>query len=124
MVYLLTLYNKKKVITMLANRLKDLRNKNDLKQSDIVNMLGVTQQVVARWENGKSEPDIKTLIWCTNYFEVSLDYLLSNNSITMLPLSRDQRKLLRDIESLTNDGRNLVRVMIKSLKVSPSAVVA
>lgn len=108
---------------MLANRLKELRNTNDLTQSDIANMLGVTQQAVARWENGKSEPDTKTLVWYANYFEVSLDYLLSNNNISTMPkLSKDQRNLLRDIESLTNDGRNLIRGMIKSLKVSHSAV--
>lgn len=103
---------------MLATKLKDLRTSKKMTQNDIAQMLGVTQQAVARWENGRSEPDTTTLNWLANFFDVSVDYLLGNKKEMTLPLSREQKNLLTDFESLTQDGQNMILGMLNSLKIT------
>ena len=39
------------------NRLKELRQKNGVKQKDIASMLGVTAGAVSQWENGEAEEE-------------------------------------------------------------------
>ena len=57
--------------------IKDLRKKNNLTQSELASLLGVTFQAVSKWENGKSIPDILLLKQISEKFNVDLDYLLS-----------------------------------------------
>lgn len=62
------------------NRLRALRKEHNLKQSDLSNKLGVTQASLSGWETGKYEIDNKTLIALSNFFGVSVDYLLGNDT--------------------------------------------
>ena len=68
------------VIYMLPQKLKDLRAVKSISQSTLADVLGVTQQAVAKWETEKAEPDSKTLKKIANYFSVSIDYLLDNET--------------------------------------------
>jgi len=63
-----------------SERLKELRKEKDLKQSDLKDLLGTSIQSISAYENGR-EPDFKTLIKLSEYFDVSVDYLVgaSNN---------------------------------------------
>lgn len=57
-------------------RLKDLREDNDLKQKEVANILNTTQQVYSRYENGLNEIPIHHLITLSNFYKVSTDYIL------------------------------------------------
>ena len=61
---------------MVANSLKDLRKSRCLSQRDVARMLNVTQQAIASWENGRTEPSNMALVEIADYFNVSADYLL------------------------------------------------
>lgn len=56
-------------------RLKDIREDHDLKQSDIARILGTTRQQVGKWENGKQIPGIDKYIILAKYYDISIDYL-------------------------------------------------
>lgn len=56
-------------------RLKDLREDNDLKQEDIAKLLGINQTQYSRYELGKNAMSIKRYIILARYYNVSLDYL-------------------------------------------------
>ena len=45
----------------MALRIKYLRSTTNMTQAGLAEMLGVTQQTVSRWEEGKSEPNIAAL---------------------------------------------------------------
>ncbi len=62
-------------------RLKELRKNLGLSQSEVANHLEITQQGYANYENGKREPDNKTLLELSNFFQVSADYLLGNSDV-------------------------------------------
>ena len=56
-------------------RLKDLREDNDLTQNDIAKLLGTTRQQIGKWENGVQMMGIDKYIVLSRYYNVSLDYL-------------------------------------------------
>lgn len=59
--------------------LRELREDKDLKQSDIAKLLGTTQQVYSRYENGINEIPIRHIITLCKYYNVSADYILGIN---------------------------------------------
>lgn len=63
---------------MFAQRIKELRKQASLSQVGLANLLKVTQQAVGKWETGRSEPDHETLSKLSEYFNVSIDFLLGN----------------------------------------------
>ncbi len=56
-------------------RLKDLREDKDLKQTDIAKLLGTTRQQIGKWENGIQSMGIDKYITLAKFYNVSLDYL-------------------------------------------------
>lgn len=66
-------------------RLRELRKSKKLTMREFGNLLGVAESTISLYENGKREPDSKTLMWIADYFEVSLDYLLGRTDIKEEP---------------------------------------
>lgn len=61
---------------MIADRLKELRNKRGITQSDLARKLGVTRSCVNAWEMGISVPSTQYIVELSVFFKVSSDYLL------------------------------------------------
>mgnify|MGYP002410942743 CR=1 FL=1 len=57
-------------------RLKELREKNNIKQIDIAKVLGVTSQAYGNYEAGRRELSPIQLIKIAEFYETSIDYLL------------------------------------------------
>ncbi len=57
-------------------RLREIREDNDLTQKDIALVLGTTQQVYSRYEKGENEIPVRHIITLAKYYKVSADYLL------------------------------------------------
>lgn len=58
------------------NRIRDLREDADLKQSDVAKAIGIDQRTLSNYELGKTNPDSYAIIKLAEYFNVSADYLL------------------------------------------------
>lgn len=56
--------------------IRELREDNDLTQSEVAKVLGTTQQVYSRYENGENELPIRHLITLCKFYQVSADYVL------------------------------------------------
>lgn len=56
-------------------RLKELRIKNELRQSDMAAIANVSTQTYAGYENGKTQPTADALIKLSLHFDVSIDWL-------------------------------------------------
>jgi len=61
---------------VLTNQLKELRVLKRVSQQDVANSLCVSRQVYNNYELGKREPDYATIMKLSNYFGVTIDYLL------------------------------------------------
>lgn len=64
------------------NNLKLLRKEKRLTQQEIANVLNISQNTYSYWENGKVKIDNKSLEKLSNFFGVSIDYLLGKANIT------------------------------------------
>lgn len=56
--------------------IRELREDRDLKQSEIAKLLGTTQQVYSRYENGINEIPVRHIITLCKFYNVSADYVL------------------------------------------------
>lgn len=56
--------------------IRELREDNDLKQSDVAEILGTTQQVYSRYEKGINEIPVRHIITLCKFYKVSADYIL------------------------------------------------
>ncbi len=71
----------------IGEKLKMLRQQNQLTQSKLAETLGVSTGAIGLWELDKREPDYDILLKISNLFHVSIDYLLGNdnsNTITII----------------------------------------
>lgn len=57
-------------------RLRELREDNNLTQSKLAQELNIDQRSISFYEIGKYEPNLDTLIKIATFFHVSTDYLL------------------------------------------------
>ena len=62
-----------------ADRLRELREDNDLTQNDIAKLLNTTQQVYSRYEHGENETPIRHIVTLARFYKVSSDYILGLN---------------------------------------------
>lgn len=58
------------------DRIRELREDHDLTQAEVAKILGTTQQVYSRYENGTNEMPIRHIISICRFYKVSADYLL------------------------------------------------
>ena len=60
----------------LGKRLRELRIKNEMSQEYVAKMIGVSNQAISKWETGKSDPEIGSLIPLADLFHIPVDELL------------------------------------------------
>lgn len=63
-----------------VDRIRELREDNDLKQKNIAELLSTTQQVYSRYENGTNEMPVRHIITLARYYGVSCDYILGESN--------------------------------------------
>lgn len=64
-----------KTSNVFPQRLKELRLKKGLTQTELGEKVGVKQSTFTNWENGKREPNFETIIKIADLLEVSVDWL-------------------------------------------------
>ena len=72
-----------------ANIIRDLRKEHKLSQSELANLVHVSQATVTAWETGRSDPSSSALNTLANYFNVTSDYLLGRKTKSTADLADD-----------------------------------
>lgn len=88
-------------------KLKVLRKKQGLTQKSLSNMLNISQSAYAHWEQGMREPNFEKLSMLACIFDVSIDYLLSEN----LEISKESYLKLKE------EKKNLFSARLKELRL-------
>ncbi len=63
----------------ISTQIKKYRNIMELSQEELAEKIYVTRQTISNWENGKSYPDIHSLLLLSSLFNVSLDQLIKGD---------------------------------------------
>lgn len=66
--------------TMIYRRIRDLREDHDLKQREVAAYLQCSQRVYSNYELGQRDIPTDILIRLSNYYDVSIDYILGQTS--------------------------------------------
>lgn len=66
-------------VKLLSEKLYKLRKDSGFSQEQLAEQLGVSRQAVSKWESGTAIPESDKLIAISNYFGVSIDYLLKDD---------------------------------------------
>lgn len=75
---------------MLSEKLYQLRKKSGLSQEQLAEQLNVSRQAISKWESGSAFPESEKLIIISNYFGVSVDYLLKDEAEDEVKTSNDE----------------------------------
>lgn len=66
---------------MLGNKIKSLRELKKITQTELSEQLDVSPSTVGMWEQNRRTPDAEMLKRISEFFNVSLDYLLGKTDI-------------------------------------------
>lgn len=83
----------------IGSKIKTLRLSKSMTQEQLAKALHVSAQAVSKWENGKSYPDIHSLLLLSALFDVSLDQLIKGDLETM-----KQEVNAADVKAMNRDG--------------------
>ncbi len=65
----------------MFHRIKDLRQDRDLNQTEIANMLGMSQTGYSKYETSENDMPTYVLIKLADFYDTSVDYLLGLTDI-------------------------------------------
>ncbi len=75
----------------ISEKIKNARLENGLTQEQAAEKLLVSRQTISNWENGKSLPDIISVIKMGELYELSLDDLLKGDKAMLKKIENDVR---------------------------------
>lgn len=91
-----------------SNKIKEIREKNNLTQEQMADKLHVSRQAVSNWENNKNYPDIGIIMDISKTFSISLDELIMNNV---------SKKLINDGSETRKAKMNMISIIIGSILI-------
>ena len=92
------------------NRIKDLREDMDLRQTDVANATGMDQKTLSNYETGKTNPDSFAIIKLADFFGVTADYLIGRttvNEISTDDIIKKIEKIQQELSDITSDIKKI-----------------
>lgn len=91
-------------------RMAELRKKKELSQTDFAKTVGVSREMIGRYERDEVVPSIEVAKKIADALDVSLDYMVGDGMNAKF--DKQTVKRLEDIERLPNEEKNIVYRMI------------
>jgi len=103
----------------MINRIKELREEKGMTQQRLSIELGVTQEAVSGYENGRHFISMPCLLKLSEMFNVSCDYILClsdiRNITAVKDLSHEEIQLISDFRQLLPSERAMVKGYINGI---------
>ncbi len=96
---------------IIAHNIVDLRRKNGMTQLELAEKLNYTDKAVSKWERGESIPDVAVLKTIADLFGVTVDYLLTAEHKTTVPVLSRLESTLRSHRVITGLSILLVALL-------------
>lgn len=85
----------------VSTQIKKYRSAMELSQEELAEKIYVTRQTISNWENGKTYPDIHSLLLLSSLFNVSLDQLIKGDiEIMKKEINKDEVTRFNKISKL------------------------
>lgn len=99
-------------------KIKELRKKHNLNQTEFAKIAGVSQRCISSYENEETYPDMETLKKIANHFHVTIDELVGNEvqyQLNKFDFTEKQLELIEIIKKLSESNCNLVKAYLIGL---------
>ncbi|MGM9646542.1 MAG: helix-turn-helix domain-containing protein [Eubacteriales bacterium] len=95
----------------MKNRVRELRRSNGVTQAELSRVIGVAQNTLSYWEQGKYDIDTDSLQRIADYFHCSVDYLLARSDHA----AENKKEVFYDLfNSLSPEDQNdMIRIMLE-----------
>ena len=101
------------------------RKKNNLTQAALAEKLGITDRAVSKWERGKGLPDVSLMLDLCDIFGITVNELLSGETIDMENSNQKNEQLLLDMaKELEQKNRTVWHSMWVIMIASMTALLA
>lgn len=112
---------------MNMERLFFLREEKDLTQEQMGNIIGTKKFSISNWERGKEIIPLSKLNKYSNYFNVSMDYILKLSNSKKEPIINnnmelDKQVIGKNIKSIREENKLSQRDLAKILNTTHSAI--
>lgn len=101
----------------ISERLKQARISSGMTQEQVAEKIIVSRVTLSHWENGKTLPDIASLISLSELYEISLDEMLKGD-----PKMKEKAK--KDAKNLNDNKRLLLITAVLALIVMVTYIVS
>ena len=91
-----------------SNRIRELRKNKSLSQEQLADKLGVTKQAVSQMERGARKPSVTMLEALCDFFNVSTDYLLGKEDVTIRIVDGDG---IRKLDSVNSEIDRIAKII-------------
>lgn len=116
---------------ILADKILMLRKKLGYSQEELASQLNVSRQSISKWEHAQSIPEMDKIIKLSEFFEVSIDYLLKDDleDIEYIEVIPDEKLRQVDLETAHNyldvivNQAPRVALAISGFIISPIALI-
>jgi transcriptional regulator with XRE-family HTH domain len=105
---------------MSLEQLRTLREKSTFSQKKLADELGVSRNLVHKWETGSSSPDPDTLKKIACLFNVSVDYLIGNTNVSKIVKSQlpaEMQGIITESEGISPEGLGEIRKYAQLVKI-------
>lgn len=108
----------------ISEILKSTREDLDFTQIDVMHRTGINNKTLSGYENGVSEPDLKTFATLLNLYDLSADDVLEIKKHDEQPnsnLNSIEKQLVSYFRQLTLNRQEDLLIMLKALAASEQA---
>ena len=100
----------------MMNRIRQLRKERGITMKELGRIVGLAESTISQYENGKREPDNKTLLMFSKYFGVSVDYILGLDLFAPeIPLDDFSFAMHCHADALTEKDKEILLQMAQQL---------
>lgn len=93
------------------NRLRELREKKEISQRVLAEKTGISFNCIAGYEKGTVQPTSDRLIWLSEFYNVSIDYLLGRNPVNSNDkLMQENTSLKKELERIRNEINSVLKM--------------
>lgn len=90
----------------IGKRLAEIRKSKRFKQTELAEMLNISQQVISNIERGVTAPDIEQLKKIADIYNISLDQLVGREFFSD-DTDEVERKIISYIKQMDDEGKEL-----------------
>ena len=89
--------------------LRELRKARGLSLKEVGAVIGVAESTMSQYETGKRQPDLETLLQLSEYFDVTVDYIVRGSAVpedNHEMSKRDERDIAKDLAAFKDTLEN------------------